>query len=92
MTFVVALLLDQPERVADDMQRIRSGDSVFRVVLSRGPGELRNVNNGLTSGGGQCSLDDRFQCGGSRRRLGLRGLPCFVSTAISECSPLRDGR
>lgn len=62
MTFVVAFLLDESERVADDMQRIRVGDSVFRVVLSRGPGELRNVNSGLTSGGCQCSLDGRFQC------------------------------
>ena len=50
MTFVVAFLLDESERVADDMQRIRIGDSVFRIVLARGPGELRNVNNGLTSG------------------------------------------
>lgn len=45
MTFVVAFLLDQPERVADDMQRIRVGDPVFRVVLARGPGELHNVNS-----------------------------------------------
>jgi len=69
MTFVVAFLLDQPERVADDMQRIRVGDSVFRVVLARGLGALHNVNTGLTSGGCQDSLDCRFLYGGAVRRL-----------------------
>jgi hypothetical protein len=51
------------------MQRIRVGDSVFRIVLARGPGELHNVNNGLTSGCCQGGLDGRFQYGGAVRRL-----------------------
>ena len=69
MTFVVTFLLDESERVADDMQRIRVGDSVFRIVLARGPGELHNVNSGLTSGGCQGGVDGCFQYGRAVRRL-----------------------
>ena len=49
-TFVVAFLLDEPERVADDVQRVCVGDAVFRVVLAGGFSELHRVKDGLTRG------------------------------------------
>ena len=48
--FVVAFLLDEPERVADDVQCVRVGDAVFRVMLACGFNKLHTVKDGLTRG------------------------------------------
>lgn len=37
---VVSLLLNESDRVADDVKGIRVGDPVFRVVLAGGRGEI----------------------------------------------------